>query len=120
MLEGDKMMPITAKMTVYLDMVSITGEEYRKEIPNVVHFNEGRKIIQVTAADDPENRASRYHVYGFDMSTILAYEIDCIPDGDGTPMPDNDWWGIDHSGIPTPSDPMDNLMEEEDNDNDED
>jgi len=89
------------------------GRWLRKEILNVVHFNEGRKIIQVTSAVDPNNRASRYTVYGFDMSTILGYEIDCIPDADGAPIPDNDWWGIENSGIPIPDDPMDQLVKDE-------
>jgi len=107
-------MSMTAKMTVWLDMVSIHGETSRREILNVVHFNEGRKIIQVTSAVDPNNRASRYTVYGFDMSTILGYEIDCIPDADGAPIPDNDWWGIENSGIPIPDDPMDQLVKDSD------
>ena len=54
--------PITTQMTVTLDMVSIEGETYKKEITNVVHFNEGRKIIQVTRADAPANRDSPYNV----------------------------------------------------------
>jgi hypothetical protein len=107
------MRPMTAKMTVYLDLVSIHGETSRREILNVVHFNEGRKIIQVTSAEDPNNRSSRYTVYGFDMSTILAYEIDCIPDAEGSPIPDNDWWGIENSDIPMPMDPMDQLVKDE-------
>ena len=106
-------MPMTAKMTVYLDMVSIHGETSRREITNVVHFNEGRKIIQVTSAEDPNNRSSRYTVYGFDMSTILGYEIDCIPDAEGAPTPDNDGRGTENSDIPMPIDPMDLLVKDE-------
>ena len=112
-------MPITTQMTVTLDMVSITGETYKKEISNVVHFNEGRKIIQVTRADDPSNRASPYNVYGFDLSTVLAYDIRCTPDTVQDSLEENEWWGVENSSIPTNNDPpltldpMDRLIQEE-------
>ena len=113
------MMPMTAKMTVYLDMVSIHGELSRREITNVVHFNEGRKIIQVTRADDPANRASPYNVYGFDLSTVLAYDIRCTPDTVQETLEENDWWGVENSSIPMYNDPplsvdpMDKLIQDE-------
>ena len=42
-----------------------------------------------------------------------------MPDGmvalaiDGAPIPDNDWWGIENSDIPMPTDPMDQLVKDE-------
>ena len=111
--------PITTQMSVILDMVSIEGETYKKEITNVVHFNEGRKIIQVTRADDPSNRASPYNVYGFDLSTVLAYDIRCTPDTVQESLEENEWWGVENSSIPMYNDPplnidpMDKLIQDE-------
>tara|TARA_Y100000310_G_scaffold258106_1_gene266390 strand:- start:419 stop:778 length:360 start_codon:yes stop_codon:yes gene_type:complete len=119
-------MPITTTMTIILDMVSIQGETYKKEINNVVHFNEGRKIIQVTRADDPSNRASPYNVYGFDLSTVLAYDIRCTPDTVQDSLETNEWWGVENSSIPMPADPpltldpIDKLILDEEDDDDDD
>ena len=110
-------MPITTQMTVTLNMVSIEGETYTKEITNVVHFNEGRKIIQVTRADAPSNRSSPYNVYGFDLQTVLAYDIRCTPDVMMDTLEENEWWGVENSTIPRPNDPkmdpMDKLIQDE-------
>ena len=112
-------MPVTTQMSITLDMVSIEGEVYKKEITNVVHFNEGRKIIQVTRADDPANRASPYNVYGFDLSTVLAYDIRCTPDTVQENLEESDWWGVENSSIPLRTDPpldldpMDKLIQDE-------
>ena len=110
-------MPITTLMSVTLDMVSIDGVTYKKEINNVVHFNEGRNIVQVTRADDPSDRSSPYNVYGFDLHTVLAYDIRCTPDVMKDTLEENEWWGVENSTIPRPNDPkldpMDKLIQDE-------